>query len=107
VNLYATQFWLKQRKVSSHSPSAICLFPISASISLPLQTLRLVSLVSLIIKTKRVAERSATNCDTHTDRQSTLDKYMIKNFGMEGRSIPFKIRLSVSYLTREGINVRH
>jgi hypothetical protein len=32
----------------------------------------------LIIKTKRIAERSDTNCDTHTqshtDRQSTLDK---------------------------------
>jgi hypothetical protein len=40
-------------------------------------TLRLVSLVSLIAKTKRIAERSDTNCDTHTDRQSTLDKYMI------------------------------
>jgi hypothetical protein len=31
----------------------------------------------LITKTKRIAERSDTNCDTHTDRQSTLDKYMI------------------------------
>jgi hypothetical protein len=35
----------------------------------------------LIIKTKRIAVRSDTNCDTHThthtDRQSTLDKYMI------------------------------
>ncbi len=50
---------------------------ISPSLSLPLQTLRLVSLVSLITKTKRIADRSATNCDTHTDRQSTLDKYMI------------------------------
>jgi hypothetical protein len=45
--------------------------------SLPLQTLRLVSLVSLITESKRIAERSDTNCDTHTDRQSTLDKYMI------------------------------
>jgi hypothetical protein len=37
----------------------------------------------LITKTKRIAERSDTNCDTHTqshtDRQSTLDKYMIDN----------------------------
>jgi hypothetical protein len=48
--------------------------------SLPLQTLRLVSLVSLIAKTKRIAERSDTNCDTHTDRQSTLDEYMIDDF---------------------------
>jgi hypothetical protein len=31
----------------------------------------------LIAKTKRIAERSDTNCDTHTDRQSTLDEYMI------------------------------
>jgi hypothetical protein len=46
-------------------------------LSLPLQTLRLVSFVSLITKTKRIAEHSDTNCDTHTDRQSTLDKYMI------------------------------
>ncbi len=50
-------------------------------LSLPLQSLPLVSLVSLINKTKRIAERSDTNCDTHTqshtDRQSTLDKYMI------------------------------
>ncbi len=56
-------------------------FHISPSLSLPLQTLRLVSLISLISKTKRIAERSDTNCDTHTqshtDRQSTLDKYMI------------------------------
>jgi hypothetical protein len=70
-----------KKKVSSHPPSTICLFPISPSLSLPLQTLRLVSLVSLIAKTKRIAERSDTNCDTHThthtDRQSTLDKYMI------------------------------
>jgi hypothetical protein len=47
----------------------------------PLQTLRLVSLVSLIAKTKRIAERSDTNCDTHTHththRQSILGKYMI------------------------------
>jgi hypothetical protein len=37
-------------------------------------------LVSLIAKTKRIAERSDTNCDTHTHthRQSTLDEYMIK-----------------------------
>ncbi len=48
-----------------------------------LHTLRLVALVSLIIKTKGIAERSATNCDTHThthshtDRQSTLAKYMV------------------------------
>jgi hypothetical protein len=33
----------------------------------------------LINKTKRIAERSDTNCDTHTDRQSTLDKYMINS----------------------------
>jgi hypothetical protein len=56
-------------------------FHISPSLSLPLQALRLVSLISLIAKTKRIAERSDTNCDTHTqshtDRQSTLDKYMI------------------------------
>jgi hypothetical protein len=55
--------------------------PLYPPLSLPLQTLRLVSLVSLIAKTKRIAERSDTNCDTHThthtDRQSTLDKYMI------------------------------
>ncbi len=61
----------------SHPPSPICLFPVSPSLTLPLQTLRLVSLVSLIAKTKRIAERSDTNCDTHTDRQSTLDEYMI------------------------------
>ncbi len=52
-------------------------------LSLPLQTLRLVSWVSLITKTKKIAERSDTNCDTHThthtDRQSTLDKYMINS----------------------------
>ncbi len=49
-------------------------FHISPSLSLP-QTLRLVCLVSLITKTKRIAECSATNCDTHTHthRQSTVD----------------------------------
>jgi hypothetical protein len=80
VNLHFSLIWIKQRKVSSHPPSTICLFPISPSLSLPLLTLRLVSLVSLIAKTKRIAERSATNCDTHTHthRQSTLGKYMIK-----------------------------
>ncbi len=45
-------------------------------------------MVSLINKTKRIAERSDTNCDTHTycthththtHRQSTLDKYMIND----------------------------
>ncbi len=77
MNLHASQFRFKQRKVSSHPPSPICPFPISPSLSLPLQTLRHVSLVSLITKTKRIAERSDTNCDTHTDRQSTLDKYMV------------------------------
>ncbi len=55
-------------------------FHISPSLSLP-QTLRLVCLVPT--KTKRIAECSATNCDTHThthththtqtDRQSTVD----------------------------------
>jgi hypothetical protein len=50
---------LKPRKVFSHPPSAICPFPISPSQSLPLQTLRLVSLVSLITKTLRIAQRSA------------------------------------------------
>jgi hypothetical protein len=39
---------------------------LSPSLSLPLQTLHLLSLDSLIIKTKRIAERSDTNCDTHT-----------------------------------------
>jgi hypothetical protein len=38
-------------------------------------------LVSLIIKTKRIAERSAivthTHTLSHTDRQSTQGKYMI------------------------------
>jgi hypothetical protein len=83
VNLHASQFRLKQRKVSSHPPSPICPFPISPSLSLPLQTLRLVSLVSLITKSKRIADRSDTNCDphththTHTHRQSTLGKYMV------------------------------
>ncbi len=41
----------KTRKVSSHPPSPISPFPMSPSLSLPLQTLRLVSLVSLITKT--------------------------------------------------------
>jgi hypothetical protein len=83
VNLHASQVRLKQRKVSSHPSSSICTFPISPSLSFHLQTLRLVSLVSLIDKTKRIAERSDTNCDTHTHththRQSTLDKYMINH----------------------------
>ncbi len=58
-------------------------FHISPSLSLPLQTLCLVSLVSLITKTKRIAERSAnvththTHTQSHTDRQSTKGKYMI------------------------------
>jgi hypothetical protein len=50
-------------------------FHISPSLSLPLQTLRLVSLVSLITETKRIAERSSIV----THRQSILDKYIIKN----------------------------
>jgi hypothetical protein len=48
-------------------------------------------LVSLITKTKRIAVRSAivththTHTLSHTDRQSTLDKYMIKkSTGWEG-----------------------
>ena len=58
-------------------------FHISPSLILPLQALRLISLVSLITKTKRIAERSAivththTHTLSHTDRQSTLGKYMI------------------------------
>ena len=82
VNLHVSQVWLKQWKVHSYPPSLICPFPISPSLSLPLQALRLVSFVSLITKTKRIAERSDTNCDTHTqshtDRQSTLDNALIR-----------------------------
>ena len=55
-------------------------FHISPSLILPLQALRLISLVSLITKTKRIAERSAivthTHTLSHTDRQSTLGKYI-------------------------------
>ncbi len=86
MNLHVSHVWLQQWKASSHPPSTICLFPISPSLSLPLQTLRLVSLVSLITKTKRIPERSDTNCDTHTHthththRKSTLEKYMIKKW---------------------------
>jgi hypothetical protein len=43
VNLHVSHVWLQQSKASSHPPSTICLFPISPSLSLPLQTLRLVS----------------------------------------------------------------
>ncbi len=51
-------------------------FHISPSLSLPLQTIRLVCLVSLITKTKRIAERSDTNCDTHTHTHTqTQTKY--------------------------------
>ena len=81
VNVHFSLVWIKQSKFYSHPPSPICPFPISPSISLPLQTLRLVSLVSLIIKTKRIAERSAivththTHTLSHTDRQSTQGKY--------------------------------
>ncbi len=66
MNLHVSQVRLEQRKVSSHPPSSICPFPSSPSLILPSQTLRLVSLVSLIINNKRIAERSDTNCDTHT-----------------------------------------
>jgi hypothetical protein len=52
-------------------------------------------LVSLIAKTKRIAERSDTNCDTHTDRQSTLDKYMVNS--------NFSYRFGISYWTGEKI----
>jgi hypothetical protein len=56
--------------------------PISPSISLPLQTISLVSLVILTTKTKRIAERSAIMTGRQDDRQEydrqrTLDKYMI------------------------------
>ncbi len=75
------KFGLINKKSLHTLPLRSVPFHISPSLSLPLQTLRLVSLVSLITKTKRIADRSATNCDTHTpshtDRQSTLDKYMI------------------------------
>jgi hypothetical protein len=69
------------KKKSRHTlPLRSVPFPISPSQSLPLQTLRLVSLISLTTKTKGIAERSDTNCDTHThthtDRQSTLGKYI-------------------------------
>jgi hypothetical protein len=48
-------------------------------------------------KTKRIADRSATNCDTHTpshtDRQSTLDKYMIYTvFPVRGLVYPYDWR---------------
>jgi hypothetical protein len=81
------KFGLNNKKSLHTLPLRSVPFHISPSLSLPLQTLRLVSMVSLINKTKRIADRSATNCDTHTpshtDRQSTLDKYMInlKNIG--------------------------
>jgi hypothetical protein len=75
------KFGLNNEKSLHTLPLRSVSFHISPSLSLPLQTFRLVSLVSLIAKTKRIAERSDTNCDTHThthtDRQSTLDKYMI------------------------------
>ncbi len=85
MNVHLFKAMLKPRKVFSHPPSAICLFPISPSQSLPLQTLHLVSLVSLITKTKRIAERSAivTGCQDdrmtgrQNDRQRILGKYMI------------------------------
>ncbi len=73
------KFGLNNKKSLHTLPLQSVPFHISPSLSLPLQPLRLVSLVSLITKTKRIADRSATNRDTHTDRQSTLDKYMIKN----------------------------
>ncbi len=66
MNLHVSQVRLEQRKVSSHPPSSISPSSISPSVIPPSQTLRLVSLVSLITKTKRIAVRSDTNCDTHT-----------------------------------------
>jgi len=71
-------------------------FHISPSLSLPLQTLRLVSLISFIAKTKRIAERSDTNCDTHTDRQSTLGKYMINWKGLHFLSCRLILKVIVS-----------
>jgi hypothetical protein len=48
----------------------------------------IVSLVSLVTKTKRIGERSAivthTHTLSHTDRQSTLAKYMIDSGRGEG-----------------------
>jgi hypothetical protein len=51
-------------------------FHISPSVSLPLQSLRLVSWVSLIAETKRIAERSAivTHTHTHTHYHTQTDK---------------------------------
>ncbi len=74
--------------------------------SLPLQTLRLVSLVSFIIKTKRIAVRSAivthTHTQSHTDRQSTQGKYICliifswgQSHGAQNSSSELKRYLSV------------
>ncbi len=90
------KFGLSHEKSIHTLPLRSVPFNISPSLSLPLQTLRLVSLISLISKTKRIAERSATNCDTHThththshtDRQSTLGKYMVNEFCSRNRGTP-------------------
>jgi hypothetical protein len=57
-------------------------FHISPYLSLPLQTLHLVCLVSLITKTKRIAERSDTNCDTHTHTHTQTKYPRLVGFGL-------------------------
>ena len=59
-------------------------------------------MVSLINKTKRIGDRSDTNCDTHTqshtDRQSTLDKYMIDFLSLIGQGLLCHIRIIIGFL---------
>ncbi len=59
-------------------------FYISPSQSLPLQTLSLVSLVSLITKTKRIGERSAivthTHYHTQTDKVPKVNIWLTSGF---------------------------
>jgi hypothetical protein len=74
------KFGLNNNKYIHTLPLRSVPFHISPSLSLPLQALRLVTLVSLIAKTKRIAERSAIVTHTHYHTQTDKVPYTVIRF---------------------------
>ncbi len=86
VNLHASQFRLKQRKVYSHPPSPICLFPISPSIIPPSPNPPSRFLGQFDHKNTKNSSAFRNNDRNMTgiwqdDRQRILDEYMIDSRG--------------------------
>ncbi len=94
------KFGLNNKKSLHTLPLLSVPFYISPSLSLPLQTLRLVSLVSLIIKTLRIAERSATNCDTHTHTQTKYPRQIYDKLVGFGRACALRAPVFLGTLSR-------